>query len=160
MSVIDTLVTDRAESDLTALRAALAAVNAGTATEVQKALARDPTAKGAYNYTDLNRVGAAVRYLADLLNGYGYDVQVTAKRDWTENGRPSPSQMRQYLADIAVLRGAFPVPEDTPTVPDSMEKLDWQAANAIEMILQELDILIQHIAATWFYSGELYAGEV
>lgn len=160
MGVIDTLVTDRTEADLTALAAALAAMNAGTATEQQAALAADPAAKGAYNYTDLNRVGTALHYLADLLNEYGYAVHVTAKRDWTEHDTPSPSQMAQYLADVSAIREAFAVPEGTPDVPESAEKLTWQAANAIETILQEIDVLLKNIAAAWFYSGELYAGEV
>lgn len=160
MGVIDTLVTDRKESDLTALRAALSAMNAGTATEQQAALAADPAAKGAYNYTDLNRVGTALRYLADLLIEYGYTVRVTAKRDWTEHDTPTASHMAQYLADVSAVRDAFAVPEEMPAVPASAEKLTWQAANAIETILQELDVLIKNIAAAWFYSGELYAGEV
>ena len=160
MSVIDTLVTDRAESDLKALKAALAAMNTGTATEGQKNLVKDPAAKGAYNYTDLNRVGTALRYLADTLNGYGYDIRVTAKRDWTEHDAPTAGQMARYLADVSAVRGAFAVPADMPDAPQSAEKLDWQAANAIETILREIDILIKNIAASWFYSGELYAGEV
>ncbi|WP_298030302.1 hypothetical protein [uncultured Dysosmobacter sp.] len=74
MSTFDftTLVTDRAAKDAETLRAALAAVNAGTASAEQLALAAAPTSKGAYNYTDLNRVTEALEALNALLASYGY----------------------------------------------------------------------------------------
>jgi len=76
MSAFDftTLVTDRSAKDAEVLAAALAAVRAGTATEAQLALVQNPFAKGAYNYTDLNRVTAAMEYLVETLREYGYDV--------------------------------------------------------------------------------------
>lgn len=131
------LVTDRTESDVVA-----------------------GNKKGTYNYTDLNRVGTAVRYLADLMNGYGYDIHVTAKRNWTENDAPKAGQMARYLADVAAVRGAWTMMEITPKVPGSMEKLTWQSANDIEKILEDIDTLLANIMAAWFYSGELYSGEV
>lgn len=137
MRVIDTLVTDRTPADVAARNS-----------------------KGTYNHGDLNRVGEALRYLADLLNGYGYDIQVTAKQDWTENDAPSAGQMAQYLADLAAVRGALAVMEETPPVPETMEKLTWQTANSIEQILRDVDVLLTNMMAAWFYSGEVYSGEV
>lgn len=43
--------------------------------------------------------------------------------------------------------------------PDSANDLTWQEANDIEKILVDVDELLTRMAA-WFYSGELYAGEV
>lgn len=137
MRVIDTLVTDRTPADVAARNS-----------------------KGTYNHGDLNRVGEALRYLADLLNGCGYDIRVTAKQDWTENDAPSAGQMVQYLADLAAVRGALAVMEETPTVPETMEKLTWQTANSIEQILRDVDVLLTNMMAAWFYSGEVYSGEV
>ena len=137
MRVIDTLVTDRTPADVAARNS-----------------------KGTYNPGDLNRVGEALRYLADLLNGCGYDIRVIAKQDWAENDAPSAGQMAQYLADLAAVRGALAVMEETPTVPETMEKLTWQTANSIERILRDVDVLLTNMMAAWFYSGEVYSGEV
>lgn len=72
MSIIDTLITDRTAADTAALEALFAKARAGSLTEEEKAILADPTHKGAYNYTDLNRVSTALEYLRGRLNGYGY----------------------------------------------------------------------------------------
>lgn len=71
MSIIDNLITDRSQSDVDALRALLARGKAKwTAEELAEFnLARS---KGAYNYTDLNRVTQAMDYINEQLVGYGY----------------------------------------------------------------------------------------
>ena len=73
MSIIDNLITDRNQSDVDALRALLARGRANwTAEELAEFnLARS---KGAYNYTDLNRVTEAMEYLDESLRGYGYET--------------------------------------------------------------------------------------
>ncbi len=69
---IKTLVTDRTQADVDTLRA-----------KIQRGLTPEELAeflkagdKGAYNYTDLNRVNAACVYLRDELKKYGYTVDV------------------------------------------------------------------------------------
>lgn len=72
MSVIDTLVTNRSEADRRRVEQ-LTVLGWDNMTEEQRAewLAG---LKGAYNYTDLNRVTAALDYLAARLNESGYAV--------------------------------------------------------------------------------------
>ena len=131
------LVTDRTQAD----------VNAGNA-------------KGTYNAEDLNRVGAAMNYVADRLKAAGYDPHISPKTDWKETDYPTPQTMERYLGDLAELRRQFSVMQITPTVPMDMVNLTYQEANDIERILEDVDSLITNIMAGWFYSGELYAGEV
>ena len=50
--------------------------------------------------------------------------------------------------------------QTTPPVPNDMEKLTYQEANDIEKILEDIDRLLTDAAQAWFYSGDLYAGEV
>lgn len=71
MSIIDNLITDRSQSDVDALRTLLARGKANwTAEELAEFnLARS---KGAYNYTDLNRVTEAMDYINERLVWYGY----------------------------------------------------------------------------------------
>ena len=73
---------------------------------------------------------------------------------------PTQESMTAYLADVAALRAALTVATDTPEVPEDMERLTWQEANNIEQILVDVDELLTRMAAAWFYSGEIYAGEV
>lgn len=118
------------------------------------------TEKGFYNASDLNRVGAAVEYLAQRLDECGVMVAVAPKLDWQMNDIPTAEQMVQYLDDVAALRSALPTAESTPKAPTSMFGLDWMKANAIEQILVDLDGTLNRIPLGYVYSGELYAGEV
>ena len=153
------LITDRVQADVDRVAALAGRVSAGTATEAEKTeWASD--LKGAYNASGLNRVGASVAYVAGRLNGYGYAVTVNPKQDWTVSDIPTAGQMAAYLQDVAALRGAIAVMASTPPTPDSANGLTWQEANDIEQIILDVDELLTRMAAAWFYSGELYAGEV
>ena len=153
------LITDRTLTDVDRIAQLAARVSVGTATDAEKTeWASD--LKGAYNASDLNRVGAAVAYVAGRLNGYGYYVSVSPKQDWTANDIPTAGQMATYIQDVAALRGAIAVMDSTPPTPESASGLTWQEANNIEQIILDVDELLTRMAAAWFYSGDLYAGEV
>lgn len=164
MSIIDNLVTDRSQSDVDALRALLSRGKANwTAEELAEFnLARS---KGAYNYTDLNRVTEAMDALDESLRGYGYvtgyaPLYISGGRtEWEEGDIPTQSQMAAYLANVTALRSALTVWADTPSVPADMAGLTYQEANDIETILGIIETLINNMAAAWFYSGDVYSGE-
>ena len=153
------LITNRTQADVDRVATLTDRVSAGTATAAELAEWQSDL-KGAYNASDLNRVGAAVSYVAGRLNGYGYAVTVIPKQDWTVSDIPTVGQMATYLRDVAALRGAIAVMASTPPTPDSANNLTWQEANNIEQILLDVDELLTRMAAAWFYSGDLYAGEV
>lgn len=153
------LITDRVQADVDRVAQLAGRVSAGTATAAELAEWQSDL-KGAYNASDLNRVGAAVAYVAGRLTGYGYAVTVNPKQDWTGSDIPTAGQMAAYLRDVAALRGAIAVMASTPPTPDSANNLTWQEANNIEQILLDVDELLTRMAAAWFYSGDLYAGEV
>lgn len=147
--------------------------------------------KGAYNYTDLNRVEHAARQLADQLAllplelrqyaadkqvhfGSGFDVpyeptEIDTKTDWTVQDIPTPTDMSRYLGNVKTLRAMLDYA--TAALPDSMERLTYTGANAIEQALERLFVaivdfrllkqgLIDNTAAAFLYSGEIYGGEV
>lgn len=153
------LITDRTQADVERVAYLAGKVSAGTATAAELAEWQSDL-KGAYNASDLNRVGAAVAYVAGRLTGYGYVVSVDPRQDWQAADIPTPESMTAYLADVATLRAVLTVAADTPEVPEDMEQLTWKEANDIEKILVDVDELLTRMAASWFYSGELYAGEV
>lgn len=69
-----TLVTDRAQADVDRVKAIAKKIENGTASESELAEFNSAAMKGAYNYTDLNRVTAAMEALKAKLEGYGYAV--------------------------------------------------------------------------------------
>ena len=137
MSVIDTLITDRTQKDVD-----------------------ERTTKGHYNAIDLNRVAQAMNYISNILNQQRYHVVITPKTDWAITDIPTQSQMQQYIDDIGALRSAISVFPSTPSTPSNMEGLSWQKANDIESILCDLDTLLKNMAISWYYSSDLFAGEV
>lgn len=188
---VTSLITDRTEAD--AQRAIyLAGLDYSAMTEAEKA-EWDSDLKGAYNASDLNRVESAVEYLAGLLRELPPELQAYAagknvawdaaftppydpadmnpgtKTDWVKSDIPTPADMSRYLGNVKSLKNALSYATDP--LPDNMDNLTWQGANAIERALKALDgaiilfrgdikILIDNTAAAWFYSGEVYTGEV
>lgn len=66
-----TLITDRAQADIEVLKSLLGTPMSDW-TEEQLAAFNQAASKGAYNYTDLNRVTQAMDYINEQLVGYGY----------------------------------------------------------------------------------------
>lgn len=118
------------------------------------------TAKGFYNASDLNRVGAAVQYVAERFAAQGYAVAVSPKTDWLASDIPTASELETYRQNIATLRAPIAVMKSTPETPETMRFLDYIKANNIEQILLDLDTLLTNAALAWYQSGEIYAGEV
>lgn len=154
------LITDRTRADVTYVQTLAKKIKNGTASEDELAEWNAASLRGSYNASDLNRVGAAIQYVAERINGYGYVVHVSPRTDWGEEDCPTPSAMSRYLADLAVLRSTFAVLQSTPAVPADMEALTYTEANNIEKILEDIDYLLTNTAKGWFYSGDLFSGEV
>ena len=118
------------------------------------------TEKGFYNASDLNRVGAAVQYVAERFAAQGYAVAVSPKTDWLASDIPTASELETYRQNIATLRALIAVMKSTPETPETMRFLDYIKANDIERILLDLDTLLTNAALAWYQSGEICAGEV
>ena len=129
-------------------------------TDRTRADVANQTDKGFYNASDLNRVGAAVEYIAGRFAALGYACPMTVKKDWLTSDAPTQRQMETYRQNIVTLRSRIAVMASTPDAPASMAGLDYVKANNIEQILLDLDALIDKLIKSWYFSGELYAGEV
>ena len=154
------LITDRTRADVAYVQSLAKKISSGTATEDNLAEWNSASLKGSYNARDLNRVGAAMQYVADRLNSFGYDAVISPKVDWMETEWPTVSDMARYLSDLAQLRSQFAVMRSTPQVPADMERLTYTEANNIEKILEDVDLLLTRAAQAWYYSGDLFSGEV
>lgn len=129
-------------------------------TDRTRADVENETDKGFYNASDLNRVGAAVEYIAGRFTALGYACPVTVKKDWLTSDAPTQRQMETYRQNISTLRRQIAVMASTPEAPASMAGLNYVKANNIEQILLDLDALIDKLIKSWYFAGELYAGEV
>ena len=119
---------------------------------------------GFYNHTDLNRVEQAVEYLRDKMNGeYGFALNLVIKTNWTMADLAQVgayTAMENYRQNVVKIRSAITVTNDMPDTPSTMRFLTAKEANDIEKILQAVEVLLDNISAAWFYSGEIYSGEV
>lgn len=158
MSIMDTLVTDRTAADKETLAAALARVNSGAGTAGDMELILNPDNKGAYNYTDFNRVGAALAYVAARLNAAGAFLRLSPKTDWTEDDEPTASQMTYYLQMLHAVRAELAVLATTPAVLASTDHMTYNDANDIEQILLDVDELISKMAAAYRHCGAAVCG--
>lgn len=158
MSIIDTLITDRTQADVDRVLALSAKGWAGMSAEERAEWSAG--LKGAYNAGDLNRVQAAVEYLAGVFESYGYTVNLQATPTWAIGEIPTEAQMGVYLANASVLRAVLDMPSTTPAIPTDMALLTYIEANNIEQILTDIDQLLTNAAAAWYYSGDLFSGEV
>lgn len=99
-------------------------------------LKTDWTRSDYYNASDLNRVGSAVRYIADQLIQAGYAVDVSPVTNWTDFGEPTVTAMTHYLNQVRILKTAF---YGTGALPESMAYLTADGANQIEELLVEIE---------------------
>jgi len=150
MSILDTLITDRAQADVDAVKALSAKdMSEWTPAEVTAYLAG---MKGSYNAQDLNRVGNACAYLHNLITGLGYNVDgYTALRtDWNIVNVPTAAEMTTYLSTVAALKAVFSAAQ---SVPATMNALTYEGANDIEKLFLEIDDIVKRLSAIYIRSG-------
>lgn len=158
MSVIDTLVTDRTEADVSRY-SELRDKGWAAMTTAEKA-EWVAGMKGAYNASDLNRVASAMAYLSQRFASAGYSVPVSSPTDWANGDIPRKDDLDTYLDDLRRIRDALAVMDTTPSAPGSMDYLTWAKANDIEKILVDVGDALDRLLLSPFYSGEIYSGEV
>lgn len=106
--------------------------------------------KGAYDYTDLNRVENAVAAIASMLG-----VSVETVTTWSPADLPTEANTARFLANIRKLRTVCQGLSNTPTTPSNMHRMTYVTANNIEKILADIETVIY----SWTRCGELYCGE-
>lgn len=165
------LITDRTQSDVDRVKYLAKRIKSGTATEAEREEYKADL-KGAYNASDMNRVETCMSALVSRLRALGYPVSgYKNSRIWSHASLPTQAQLEQYRSNVAAVRGEIGkvlqyynagMPYPLPDTPDDMLKLTYQEANDIEQILQsienQLDDMDSHFY--WYYSGEVFAGEI
>lgn len=83
--------------------------------------------KGAYNYSDLNRVERAVKEIAEELG-----LTLVTKTDWTVWDVPRDSDMVRYVNNVRQIRNAL---GSNIAIPETGDRFTYSDANNIEMVL-------------------------
>jgi hypothetical protein len=150
-TIIVTLVTDRTQADVERVRELAAkGFAAMTAAEQAEWLAG---MKGAYNASDMNRVGTALNYLAARLSSIcGKSITWTAKTDWAVTDIITASQAEAYRKQVQSIRDALAYPAGTPDAPQ-LARLTYTGANDIERILKLCEDLIVNVAKSFRHTG-------
>lgn len=144
------LITDRTQYHVTLLRQ-LQAKGWNNMTESEKIAWRNEATKGAYNYTDLNRVESAVAELAMY-----FGLSLPTKTNWGLWDIPLKADMDRYLDNIVKIRNVCPDSWDIPSPPNSMSRLTYEDANNIEKIL----VAAYKYLDCYYRCGEIFTGEV
>ena len=158
--MLSNLITDRTQADFERWRT-LRDKGFEAMTEEERAeFARDM--KGAYNASDLNRVGVALNYLKDRLTAAGYllGTEFEAREDWSINEIPTADQFTAYIKAVETIRAALARTAATPTTPADVGGLDIQAANDIEKILLEVEGQINKMLSARYFLTEIFSGEL
>lgn len=133
MSIIDTLIFDRKQSDIA-----------------------NDTDKAYISYTDLNRVEEAITYLKQLLAKYGYNF-TTQEKKWLITDFRKNEDMARLKSNIDNLRNAYPYLA-SPITPNPIKYESIQEANDIERILYEINKLIEKMVYVFRYTNTFNLG--
>lgn len=85
------------------------------------------TTKGAYNYSDLNRIERIVSEISEMEN-----LNLTTKTDWAMWDIPTATDMARYISNLNAIKQHFSI---STAIPTSMSNLDYHGANNIEKML-------------------------
>lgn len=159
--LIKSLITDRTEFEYLHWRM-LRDKGYAAMTETERTEWDAGTMKGAYNVSDLNRVGAALNYMLERLSEASYisPYAFTAKANWTAADIPTAADLTFYLDCVSQIREAFSVYATTPATPEDIGALNYTEANNIEQIIVDVFTLLNNMLAARFYCGDIFTGEI
>ena len=116
--------------------------------------------KGRYTHADMNRVESAVQELAARLRELGYiPPSLSVKTNWTVSDIPTKTDFDRYFGNVEALSALISLPPFTPLPPSTETRLDYQRANDLEQILSDIDTVTTNLQKSWYFSGDILAGE-
>lgn len=118
---------------------------------------KDRNERAYLNYWDLNRIEQNTEYLADLLNGYGYNQNITHKTDWLMGDFPYSAEMERVRTNVLELLEVYHE-QDVP-LPSTLENLDWMKLNDLENNLKLMKEMIHRMEQSFRYCGTFSSGQ-
>lgn len=115
--------------------------------------------KGMLTINTLNRIEDKSAELQNLINNIGYfntDVKIMV---WAYNDYFRQEDFDRILRNLQKLRDAFFVYSSTPKNPDNNYR-SYATINAVEKILNDLDVMINDVKSRYKRCGTFKCGEV
>ena len=113
--------------------------------------------KGCVTISTLNRIENAQRVLKDALVALGNSIEVETKY-WFETDIFTDNDFGRLLINLDKLKSVLPPNKETPKTPSV--SFDYLTMNNIEKTIYDLQTLEENTRKSFFYSGELFCGEV
>lgn len=114
------------------------------------------TEKGHYTPRDLDRVELAVEELCGQMRRMDILLPLQTCLYWQQRPVPTRESMERYLHNVRTVMQALAL---TAELPESMENLNYQGANQIELALMKAQSRVAGVLESYQMSGELFAGE-
>ena len=112
--------------------------------------------KGTITVNTLNRIENKQEELKNLLNKMGYYNTPITTKTWTATQIFNASEFQRILYNANILKNAFFVYKNTPTLP--FPKYRWQELNALEQILYDIDVMISEVRSFYRECGNIECG--
>lgn len=162
-TIIDTLITNRTQEDVgrvyelkkKIMDSGLDSLTQAERTEYFSGM------RGAYNASDMNRVGEACDFIYNYLKryiGYAPENYEPSKTDWNEQDVPTVAQANHYMRNVRCFHKILGTTQELPE--RNLDNLDYEGANNIEKALVDAYGLAQSIRANYIYCGIPYCGQV
>lgn len=113
--------------------------------------------RGTFGIEDLNRIENKEQELKNLLNEVGYYNIGIANRTWTARDIFDIGDFNRIIYNANQLRESFFVYQDTPETPTA--KYHFENINALEKILEDLDVMINDVKSNYRECGTFNCGE-
>ena len=116
--------------------------------------------RGAYNISDRNRVGEAVNFIVDCLKSVGvFEASPNIiRQNWGVYDIVKPRDNQKVLESLTKLKQLLPY-NKTLSVPDNLDGLTYQRANAVESIICDLYGVFTRLWDSWMYCNDGYMSD-
>lgn len=115
------------------------------------------------NYTDWNRQNSNIQYISEMLREFGYAIDYTHMEEADDSTIPLLALINTLEGNLAKIEACgitLPLGWDLSKVWVSGQGPAYTDWNRWERNMALLEEMATRIAAAWYYSGDLYAGEV
>lgn len=99
--------------------------------------------KGAYNYTDLNRIETWCKYIKEILQDYGLNKNLETKINWNMRDYPTMAHIDRIRGNIQILK-EFCEGLTTETIVYN-NTLNYEQANILEKILFDINAYFENV---------------
>lgn len=114
--------------------------------------------RGFLTINTLNRIESKQDEQQKRLNDMAYSVALFRNKVWDATQIYSQVEFDRVLANLEKLSQAFYTLKETPAIPNHNYRR-YDTINAVEKILNDIDVVIADIISNYKYCGDIICGE-